>query len=336
VNTKTSSTKKHPVKNHLLDLMDLPVQYIENIFEASDLMLSLIRKNKIVKKEHGTLSIVLAFFEPSTRTKISFQQAAALLGHDCIVFDVEGSSISKGESFLSTLHTLNSMMFDILVLRHPHSGAAHFATQVLNCPVINAGDGSHAHPLQALTDIFTIRHTLGQILGLTVVIIGDILHSRVARSNIWGLTKLGATIILCGPPSLLPNQNDLSLFFNKNTHPRSSIQTETSLNKAVEKADIIMPLRIQKERTNNHEQQALSNYRKNYRITKETLSFAPKNARIMHPGPINEGVEILGEIAYSDQSLIFDQVRNGVAIKMAVLEVFHSLLNERGKTHRQA
>jgi aspartate carbamoyltransferase catalytic subunit len=316
--------------------MELPVKYIENVFESTGLMLSLLRKKKVAKKEHGTLSIALAFFEPSTRTKISFQHAATLLGHDCIVFDVQGSSVSKGESFLSTLHTLNSMMFDILVLRHPHSGAAHFATQILNCPIINAGDGTHAHPVQALTDIFTIRQTLGQILGLNVVIIGDILHSRVARSNIWGLTKLGATVTLCGPPSLLPNQGDLSLFLNKNTHPRSSIQTETSLNKALEKADIIMPLRIQKERTNSNEQHALSIYKKNYRITRDTLSLARKNVYIMHPGPINEGVEILGEIAYSDQSLIFDQVHNGVAIKMAVLEIFHSELNERGKPHRQS
>jgi aspartate carbamoyltransferase catalytic subunit len=335
MNKKATSLKKQPTNNHLLDLMDLSTQYIENIFETTTLMLSLLKKNKVAKKGYDPLSIALAFFEPSTRTKISFQQAATLLGHDNIVFDVHGSSLSKGESFLSTLHTLNSMMFDILVLRHPHSGAAHFATQILTCPVINAGDGTHAHPMQALTDIFTMRQTLGQILGLNVVIIGDILHSRVARSNMWGLTKLGATVTLCGPPSFMPNQHDLSLFFNKNTHPRSSIQIETSLNKAVEKADIIMPLRIQKERTSNVDQSFLSAYKKHYRITKKTLSLAHKNVYIMHPGPVNEGVELLGEIAYSDKSLIFDQVHNGVAIKMAVLEMLRSKQKERGTPHKQ-
>lgn len=334
MNNKTPQPKKLPANTHLLDLSELSTQYIENIFESTELMLAQMRKSKPSKKESGSLSILLAFFEPSTRTKISFQQAATRLGHQTVDFNIQGSSLSKGESFLSTLNTLNSMMFDILVLRHPHSGAADFASQVLNCPVINAGDGTHAHPLQALTDIFTIRQTLDSFLGLNVVIIGDIIHSRVARSNIWGLTKLGSTITLCGPPVLLPEKNDLSVFYNKNTHPRSSIRIETSLKKAVKNADILMPLRIQKERTNNIEENDLSVYKKNYRITEKILSLAQKNAYIMHPGPINEGVELLGEIAYSDKSLIFDQVQNGVALKMAILEMLRSQLKERGKFNK--
>ena len=334
MNKKDTHTKKQSVKTHLLDLAELSTQYIENIFESTELMLALMRKNKPPKKESGSLSVALAFFEPSTRTKISFQQAAALLGHQSVEFNVQGSSLSKGESFLSTLHTLNSMMFDILVLRHSHSGAAHFASQILSCPVINAGDGTHAHPLQALTDIFTIRQSLGSLLGLNITIVGDIIHSRVARSNIWGLTKFGSTITLCGPPVLLPSKNDLSIFYNKDTHPRSSIRVETSLNKAVKQADIIMPLRIQKERANSIEENALSVYKKNYRVTKNTLSLANKHAYIMHPGPINEGVELLGEIAYTDKSLIFDQVQNGVALKMAILEMFRSQLKERGKFNK--
>jgi aspartate carbamoyltransferase catalytic subunit len=248
------------------------------------------------------------FYEPSTRTRTSFELAAKRLSTDVINFSVSTSSVVKGESLKDTALTIQALGADFIVVRHPCSGAAHFLADNLDASVVNAGDGTNEHPTQALLDLFTIREKKGAIRGLTVSIVGDILHSRVAKSNIYALKKLGAVVRLIGPPTLVPHYMK-----------ELGIGTFTDMSEGLEDADIIMMLRIQMERQGKGFFPTTEEYFKNWGLTAERLSKAKTDAIVMHPGPMNRGVEITSEVADGARSVILEQVTNGLAVRMAVL-----------------
>jgi len=253
-------------------------------------------------------TVVNLFVEPSTRTRISFELAEQRLSADVINFTAEASSLKKGETLKDTARNLEALNADIIVIRHSASGAPHFLARFLRASVVNAGDGAHEHPTQALLDAFTIREAKGRIEGLNVTILGDILYSRVARSNIWALTKLGARVTLCGPPTLVPR-----------VFEQMGCAVTYDVEEAIASADIINLLRIQHERQRKSMFPSLSEYTSLFGLTRERLRIAKPDALIMHPGPINRGVEIDSEIADSDRSMILHQVTNGLAVRMAVL-----------------
>lgn len=253
-------------------------------------------------------TIVNLFFEPSTRTRISFELAEKRLSADIINFSTSNSSVKKGESLRDTAQNIEAMKVDMVVIRHSAAGAPYFLTNWIKGSVINAGDGYHEHPTQALLDMMTLKEKFGSLENLRVAIIGDILHSRVARSNIYGLTTMGTKVALCGPSTLIPieaNQWPVEIFYNVDT--------------AISWADVIMVLRIQLERQRANYFPTIREYHNYFGITKERLDRANKDITIMHPGPINRGVEIESTLADSEYSVILDQVTNGVAIRMAVL-----------------
>jgi aspartate carbamoyltransferase catalytic subunit len=252
--------------------------------------------------------VINLFVEPSTRTRISFELAAQRLTADIINFSAEASSLKKGETLRDTARTLQALNADIIVMRHSASGAPHFLARFLRASVVNAGDGAHEHPTQALLDCFTIREKKGKIAGLNVTILGDILYSRVARSNIWALTKLGARVTLCGPATLVPK-----------VFEQMGCRVTYNVDDAIEDADIINLLRIQHERQRKTMFPSIGEYTSLFGLTKARLARTKPEALIMHPGPINRGVEIDSEIADSNRSLILDQVTNGLAVRMAVL-----------------
>ncbi|MBV9302528.1 MAG: aspartate carbamoyltransferase catalytic subunit [Acidobacteriaceae bacterium] len=255
-------------------------------------------------------TIVNLFFEASTRTRTSFEIAAKRLGADLISITASGSSVSKGESLVDTLNTLGAMRPDAIVMRHSASGAPHFLSRYLPVPIVNAGDGTHEHPTQALLDALTIRDRLGTLENLRVAIIGDIAHSRVARSNIFLLSKFGVHVVLCGPASLLPREMG---------QLAPAIELTTDMEEAIRNADVIMMLRVQLER--QHEPGFATNeYFQFFGLRPEHIELAKPNLIVMHPGPINRGREISSEVADSQRSVILNQVENGVAIRMAVLE----------------
>ncbi len=247
------------------------------------------------------------FYEPSTRTRTSFELAARRLGATVVNFDPERSSVQKGESLLDTILTLEALGADAVVLRHPCSGAAHQLSRSVRCSVVNAGDGMHEHPTQALVDLFTLRRTFGRIAGLRVVIVGDVLHSRVARSAWWGLSKLGAEVVFCGPPPLVPAEFE-----------RLGARVCHRLEEALVDADVVMALRMQTERQ-LAESANLAEYHRFYGLTPERLQQLAPAAVVMHPGPANLGAEVTPATAYGERSLILDQVRNGVSVRSAVL-----------------
>jgi aspartate carbamoyltransferase catalytic subunit len=255
-------------------------------------------------------TVVNLFFEASTRTRTSFEIAAKRLGADVISITASGSSVSKGESLVDTLNTLGAMRPDAIVMRHAASGAPHFLSRYLPIPIVNAGDGTHEHPTQALLDALTIKDRLGSLEGLLVAIIGDIAHSRVARSNIFLLSKFGVRIVLCGPASLLPRaMGQLA----------PGIDLTTDMQEAIQDADVIMMLRVQLER--QHEPAfPVNEYFQFFGLRPEHVEIAKPNLIVMHPGPINRGREISSEVADSQRSAILNQVENGIAIRMAVLE----------------
>jgi aspartate carbamoyltransferase catalytic subunit len=260
-------------------------------------------------------TVVTLFYEASTRTRASFELAAKNLSADTVSLDASKSSVTKGESLIDSLRTIQALGADFIVMRHSQSGAPYLATQHVNCSIINAGDGWHAHPSQALLDLYTIRRHLGKLDNLKVAIIGDIMHSRVARSNIWGMSTMGAKVILCAPHTLLARGMDN--FLAKCRLPNVSI--ETDIEPALEDANVVMPLRLQMERQQSGLLPSLREYIQLYQLTTERLSLAKQNVLVMHPGPINEGIEISPEVAYGAQSVIEEQVSNGVAIRMALL-----------------
>jgi len=254
-------------------------------------------------------SVVNLFFEPSTRTRISFELAEKRMGADIINFSASISSVNKGETLLDTARNILAMKVDAIVMRHRASGAPHFLAKHVNVPIVNAGDGAHEHPTQALLDMLTIRQKLGKLEGLKIAIVGDIRHSRVARSDIWGMTTMGAEVTLCGPPTLMPK-------FGEHLPARITY----SLDEALADADVVYALRIQRERQDGGLFPSIREYVQNYGITQERLDVAKPDSLIMHPGPINRGWELSHDVADDpDRSVILDQVTNGIAVRMAVL-----------------
>ena len=306
-------------RRHLLDLDDFTREEIDLVRKTSDAMLEVLGRDiKKVPTLRGKV-IVTLFYEASTRTRVSFEEAGKLLSADVINVSSSGSSVEKGESLLNTVRTLQATGADMVVVRHHHSGAPYFMARNLeSMGVINGGDGWHAHPTQALLDVYTMRRHLGSLVGRKIVIVGDILHSRVARSNLWALTMEGANVVLCAPPTLFP-QEFLSGEHLAEGHPFSHVEIETNVNMALDGADVVMPLRLQLERQESGLLPTLREYSKMYGITRERLDLANTDALVLHPGPMNEGVEISPDVAHGTQSLIEEQVRNGVAVRMALL-----------------
>ncbi|MEK6564095.1 MAG: aspartate carbamoyltransferase catalytic subunit [Candidatus Omnitrophota bacterium] len=253
-------------------------------------------------------TVVNLFYEPSTRTRVSFEVAAKRLSADVINIASETSSVRKGETLIDTGKNIEALKADILVIRHNYSGAANMLAEHLNISVVNAGDGWHEHPTQALLDIFTLKEKLGRIEGLEVVIVGDISHSRVARSNIWGLNKLGAKVTVCAPKMLIPAGIE-----------RMGARISYNIDQALENADAVNVLRMQFERDNEEAFPKQLEYFKDFGITRERLKRAKKNILVMHPGPINRGIELSSEVADGPGSVILEQVTNGIAVRMAVL-----------------
>ncbi|MFQ3361682.1 MAG: aspartate carbamoyltransferase catalytic subunit [Alphaproteobacteria bacterium] len=294
---------------HLLGVENLSLDEIHYLLKLSEKWLEVGRKSK---KKHDTLrglTQINLFFEPSTRTQSSFELAGKRLGADVINMSISQSSVTKGETLIDTAITLNAMKPDILVIRHAAAGAAELLSQKVDCSVINAGDGSHEHPTQALLDALTIKRNKGKVEGLKISICGDILHSRVARSNLLLLSKLGAEVSLVAPLTLL---SDYMSSYGAKIY--------TTMEEGIKGADVIMMLRLQNERMSGCYLPSAREYFKYFGLTKEKLSNANKNAIVMHPGPMNRGVEIDSEVADNSQSVIIDQVENGVAVRMAVLE----------------
>ena len=307
-----------PARRHCLDLDDYSRQEIEAVLQNATVMKDVMhREIRKVPALRGK-SIVTLFYEPSTRTRVSFEQAGKILSADVINVSSSGSSAEKGESLYNTALTLQSMEADIIIVRHPDSGAPNFLARHLNASIINAGDGSHAHPTQALVDLYTMASHADRIEGLRVAIVGDIQHSRVARSNLWGLTKMGASVVLCAPPTLMPI-DFLGGHHSRSNNPFTSVEIETSIERALEGADVVMALRLQKERQDAGNLPSLREYSRLYGLTPKLLEKARTSVIVMHPGPMNEGVEIDPAVAHGPMSVIEEQVANGVAVRMAVL-----------------
>ena len=299
--------------NHLLGIKYLNKQDIDLIFETADHFKEVI--NRPIKKVPSLRDITIAniFFENSTRTKLSFELAQKRLSADVISFSTAQSSVKKGETLIDTVNNILSMKVDMVVMRHANPGAAFFLSQNVKASIINAGDGSHEHPTQALLDSYSIKERLGEVGGKKVVIVGDILHSRVALSNIYALQMLGAEVKVCGPKTLIPKHIE-SL----------GVVVEPNLRKALEWCDAANMLRVQNERMDFNYFPSTREYAMQYGVDKQLLDSLSKEIVIMHPGPINRGVEITSDVADSKQSVILDQVENGVAIRMAVIYLLAS------------
>ena len=299
-------------RRHVIDLDDVSAAEIEEILETTASMKEVLsREIKQVPVLRGR-NVVNMFYEESTRTRISFELAARALSANIVNFTARGSSVEKGESLVDTVRTLQALGADIIVIRHSQAGAPYLAAHHFRGAVINAGDGRHAHPTQALLDLFTIRERRGQIRGLKVVIVGDILHSRVARSNLWGLIRMGAQVTLCAPPTLLG-----PAAYWRATWPEVVISH--NFDEALVGADVVMALRIQKERMQAGLLPSLREYSRAYALTPERLERLGTQTLIMHPGPMNEGVEIWPEAVIAPNAVIEEQVTNGVAVRMALL-----------------
>lgn len=293
--------------DNLIGIKDLTRDDIELIFQTAESFKEII--NRPIKKVPSLRDVTVAnlFFENSTRTRISFELAQKRLSADVINFSASASSVKKGETLIDTVNNILAMKVDMVVIRHPNPGAARFLQERVPAKIINAGDGTHEHPTQALLDAFSIREKLGSVEGKKVVIIGDILHSRVALSNIYCLKKLGAEVMVCGPTTLIPKYINLL-----------GVQVEHNLQKALEWCDVANVLRIQLERQDMKYFPSLREYAMLFGLNKSILDGLDKEILIMHPGPINRGVEITSEVADGPQAIILDQVENGVAIRMAV------------------
>lgn len=300
--------------NHLLGIKYITEKDIQLIFETADHFKEVI--NRPIKKVPSLRDITIAnlFFENSTRTRLSFELAEKRLSADVINFSASQSSVTKGETLVDTVNNILSMKVDMVVMRHPNPGAGVFLSQHVKASIVNAGDGAHEHPTQALLDSYSIRERLGDVAGKKVVIVGDILHSRVALSNIFALHKQGAEVMVCGPKTLIP----------KYIH-ELGVKVETNLRKALNWCDVANMLRIQNERLDMSYFPSTREYVQQYGLTKELLASLDKEIVIMHPGPINRGVEITSEVADSPQSIILQQVENGVAIRMAVIYLLASV-----------
>ena len=295
-------------RRHCLDLDDYSAAEIEQVLNTAQTMQEILARP--IRKAPGLRGrmVVNCFYEASTRTRVSFEVAAKNLSADVVNFSSGGSSVEKGESLIDTAKTLVALGADVIVIRHPNAGAPHVVARHTGAAVINAGDGRHAHPTQALLDLYTIRSRAGRLAGLKVAIVGDVLHSRVARSNVHGLTRMGAEVILCGPATLLPVQLRVD-----------GMRFEHDLDAIIGDVDVVMPLRIQKERAEGGLIPSLREYRERWGLTSGRMDRMRPHALVMHPGPMNPGVEIDPEVAVAPQSVIESQVTNGVAIRMALL-----------------
>lgn len=293
---------------HLLGIKYITKEDINLIFQTAENFKDVI--NRPIKKVPSLRDVTIAnlFFENSTRTRISFELAEKRLSADVVNFSASSSSVNKGETLLDTVNNILAMKVDMVVMRHPAPGAHHFLSQHIDANIINAGDGTHEHPTQALLDAFSMREQIGDLKDKKIVIVGDIMHSRVALSNIFCLIKLGAKVKVCGPPTLIPKHIE-SL----------GVVVEYDLKKALQWCDVANVLRIQLERMDIQYIPSLREYALYYGLTKELLDSLDKKIVVMHPGPINRGVELSSDVADSDQAIILDQVQNGVAIRMAVL-----------------
>lgn len=303
--------------NHLLGIKYLTTTDIDLIFETADQFKEVI--NRPIKKVPSLRDITIAnlFFENSTRTKLSFELAEKRLSADVINFSASQSSVKKGETLIDTVNNILSMKVDMVVMRHPNPGAGIFLSKHIDAHIINAGDGAHEHPTQALLDTYSIREELGSVKGKKVVIVGDILHSRVALSNIYALQLQGAHVMVCGPKTLLPK-------YIKHL----DVKVETNLRKALQWCDVANMLRVQNERMDINYFPSNREYAQQYGINKSLLNSLDKEITIMHPGPINRGVEITSDVADSDKSIILNQVENGVAIRMAVIYLLASKIKQ--------
>ena len=302
--------------SHLLGINDLTKSDIDLIFKTADSFKEVI--NRPIKKVPTLRDITIAnlFFENSTRTKLSFELAEKRLSADIVNFTAGNSSLKKGETLVDTANNILSMKVDILVMRHPHSGAAKFLSDKTNTVIINAGDGTHEHPTQALLDCYSIKEKLGEVESKKVVLIGDIKHSRVALSNIFALQKLGAKVMVCGPTTLIPKYiKDLG------------VEVSHDMEKALKWCDVANVLRIQLERQDIQYFPSIREYSQQFQVNKEILQNIKKPITILHPGPINRGVEITSEIADSDNSIILNQVENGVAVRMAIIYLLAGSIN---------
>jgi aspartate carbamoyltransferase catalytic subunit len=303
---------------HLFGLQGVSKQDIRTILDnAKQFREILERPIKKVPSLRG-LTVVNLFFENSTRTRTSFELAEKRLSADTVNFTSSNSSVKKGETLVDTLRNIESMKIDIVVVRHKGTGVPKFLAEHSNAIIVNAGDGAHEHPTQALLDMLTIEEKLGTLEGKNVTIIGDIRHSRVARSNLWGMSTMGAHVTLCGPSTLVPRNTDLM----------NHVTWEPDVKKAVANADAIIALRLQKERMDDALLPSMREYRNTFGITEDLLECAKDKVIIMHPGPINRGVELDSDIADGEHSVILDQVTNGVAVRMAVLFLLAGGRNE--------
>ena len=295
-------------RKDLLGLRELTAEEIRLILETAESFREIsLRPIKKVPALRGK-TVVNLFFEPSTRTRTSFELAAKRLSADIVNIAASSSSISKGETLLDTVKNLEALKIDVIVIRHAAAGVPHLIARHTSASVINAGDGAHEHPTQALLDLLTIQEQKGRLEGLRVSIIGDIAHSRVARSNIWGLTKLGAAVTVCGPPTLIPPHIEAL-----------GVQATYDVGQAIRDADVLMLLRIQHERQEALLVPSLREYRLRYGIDRERIKLAKPGVLIMHPGPVNRGVELDSSVADGPHSVILNQVTNGIAVRMAVL-----------------
>lgn len=305
---------------HLLGLEGVPKEDLTLILDTAETFREVLdRTIKKVPTLRG-ITVLNLFYEPSTRTRISFELAEKRLSADIVNFSALTSSVQKGESLRDTAQNIEAMKIDMVVVRHGSAGAPYFLTQCIDANVINAGDGAHEHPTQALLDMFTIRRKYGRLDGLRVVLVGDVKHSRVIRSNIWGLKTMGASVALCGPSTLLPYEVE-----------RFGCDVYTNLDKALDGADVVNIMRIQLERQEAGLFPSRREYTNLFGLNKERLKHLNNNYTIMHPGPMNRGVEVTSEVADSDSSVILNQVTNGQAARMAVLYLLRGREEEVGE-----
>jgi aspartate carbamoyltransferase catalytic subunit len=314
-------------RRHLLDVDDFTNAELEQVLGTADAMKEVLAREVPRVPALRGRTVVTLFYEDSTRTRASFELAGKVLGADVINISAGGSSVQKGESLIDTVRTIQAIGADVLVMRHGASGAPYLAAREASFHVVNAGDGWHAHPTQALLDAYTIRSRLGDVRGRKIVIVGDIKHSRVARSNMWALSALGAEVVVCGPATLLPlglagcgredaEEGDPSASLRAGL---PTVRVEHDLDRAIEDADVIMALRLQKERQESGLLPSLREYARLYQVNGDRLARAKPGVFVLHPGPMNEGIEISREVAHGARSLIEEQVTNGVAVRMAVL-----------------
>ncbi|WP_304137270.1 aspartate carbamoyltransferase catalytic subunit [Mesonia mobilis] len=303
--------------NHLLGIKYITKEDVDLIFETADHFKEVI--NRPIKKVPSLRDITIAnlFFENSTRTRLSFELAEKRLSADVVNFSAASSSVKKGETLIDTVNNILSMKVDMVVMRHPNPGAGVFLSQHVKASIVNAGDGAHEHPTQALLDSYSIREKLGEVAGKNVVIVGDILHSRVALSNIFALKLQGANVKVCGPKTLIPKHIE-----------KLGVEVETNLRKALEWCDVANMLRVQNERMDISYFPTTREYVQQFGLNKNLLDSLDKEITIMHPGPINRGVEITSDVADSDHAIILDQVQNGVAVRMAVIYLLASKIKQ--------